>query len=92
MDEIQALILWRHNLDFMRRTHRSFRRERKLLYTVAILAALGQGLALLRDFELSQLPSQSALVAELHSCQQQLGRCTASYMLRQLKRPADNGI
>jgi hypothetical protein len=51
-------------------------RERKLLYTVAILAPIVEGLMFAQCYQ-PELPGRQALVTQVHECQQRLFRAWA---------------
>jgi hypothetical protein len=59
-------------------------RERKLLYTVAILAPILEVMTFFAFYQQSDLPSRTAAFREVRACQMQLARSWAHCEARRL--------
>jgi hypothetical protein len=62
-------------------------RERKLLYTVAILAAILEVMTFFAFYQQAQLPERTAAIREVRACQTQLARSWARCEARHVCDP-----
>jgi hypothetical protein len=62
-------------------------RERKLLYTVAILAPIVEVMTLFAFYQLAQLPERTEAIQEVRACQTQLAQTWTRCEARHLRDP-----